>query len=54
MINADYSVREKNGLRYVTPSLSQIQKETHFPVLDGLLILGFLAATAGLVFLLVK
>ena len=54
MINADYSVREKNGLRYVTPSLSEIRQERHSHVSDLLLILGFLAATAGLVFLLVK
>jgi hypothetical protein len=54
MINADYSVREKNGLRYVTPSLSEIRQERHSHVSDLLLILGFLAATAGLIFLLAK
>jgi hypothetical protein len=54
MTNADYSVQEKNGLRYVTPSLSQIRKETHSHVLDGLLVVLLLAATAGLVFLLAK
>jgi len=54
MTNADYSVQEKNGLRYVTPSLPQIRRETSPHLLDGLLVLGFLAATAGLVFLLAQ
>jgi hypothetical protein len=54
MTNADYSVQEKNGLRYVTPSLPKIHKEASPHLLDGLLVLGFLAATAGLIFLLTK
>jgi hypothetical protein len=54
MTNTDYVVQERNGLRYVTPAWSSKRKETHFNVFDVVLVLGFLAATTGLVYLLTQ
>ena len=50
MTNTEFIVREKNGNQIPLSKAGDI----HFGVIDGALVLGFLAAFVGLVFLLSK
>lgn len=47
-------VREKSGVRNSPLTPANKSEEAHFGVLDGALVLGFLVAFVGLVFLLAK
>lgn len=54
MTNTDFIVREKNvGDHFTLPSARQ-SGASLFGVLDGALVLGFMAAFLGLIFLLAK
>jgi len=54
MTNTSFTVNEKSGVRNISLSPSCKPKESHFGMIDGALILGFLGAFLGLVFLLSK
>ncbi|HEY5043555.1 MAG TPA: hypothetical protein VIK53_16310 [Verrucomicrobiae bacterium] len=54
MTNTDFIVREKSGVNYITLAPSHRPEKTRFGVIDAALLLGFLAAFVGLVFLLSK
>jgi len=54
MTNTDFIVHEKSGVRHITLTPAHKQEERHFGVIDAALIVGFLVAFVGLVFLLSK
>ena len=54
MTNTNCIVHEKSGVSHITLSPCHRQEAAHFKLMDGALILGFLAAFVGLVFLLAK
>ena len=54
MTNTSFTVREKSGVNQITLTHKPETTESHFGVIDGALILGFLGAFVGLVFLLAK
>ncbi|MBW8864484.1 MAG: hypothetical protein JF609_06095 [Verrucomicrobia bacterium] len=54
MTNTSLSVHEKSGVSNISLSPSSQPKESHFGVIDGALVVGFLGAFIGLVFLLAK
>lgn len=54
MTNTSFTVHEKSGVSHITLSPSPKAKESHFGMIDGALVLGFLGAFVGLVFLLSK
>jgi len=54
MTNTEFIVHEKSGVNHITLTPSHKSGKTHFGVIDGALLLGFLAAFVRLVFLLSK
>ncbi|HZL79456.1 MAG TPA: hypothetical protein VFC17_11440 [Candidatus Limnocylindrales bacterium] len=54
MTNTDFIVHEKSGVNHITLTPSHKSEETHFGIIDGALVLGFMVAFVGLVFLLSK
>jgi len=54
MSHTSLSVHKKSGVSNISLSPSSQPKESHFGVIDGALVLGFLGAFIGLVFLLAK
>jgi hypothetical protein len=54
MTNTSFTVQEKSGVNQITLTRKPEARESHFGVIDGALILGFLGAFVGLVFLLAK
>ena len=54
MTNTSFTVHEKSGVSQITLSPALKREKSHFGVIDGALIVGFLAAFVGLVFLLAK
>ena len=54
MSNTTFIVHEKSGVNHITLTRSPKVKESHFGVIDGALVLGFMVAFVGLVFLLSK
>jgi hypothetical protein len=47
-------VHEKSGVNHITLTPSHKSEQTRFGVIDGALLLGFLAAFVGLIVLLAK
>ena len=54
MSHTSLSVHKKSGVSNISLSPSSQPKESHFGVIDGALVVGFLGAFIGLVFLLSK
>ncbi len=54
MSNTTFTIREKSGGNHITLTPASKTEGSHFGVIDGALVLGFLAAFVGLVFLLAK
>jgi hypothetical protein len=54
MTNTDFTLRKKNGINHISIALPRKARETRFGIIDGVLVVGFLAALTGLVFLLSK
>jgi hypothetical protein len=54
MTNTSFTVHEKSGVNEITLTPKSQTKESHFGMIDGALIVGFLGAFIGLVFLLAK
>jgi hypothetical protein len=54
MTNTNFILREKGGVNHIALSPSIKAEGSHFGVIDGALILGFLVAFMGLVFLLAR
>ena len=54
MANTTFIVQDKGGIRPATPSSAHQPEEKHSSLVDGLLLVGFLAAFVGLVLLLAK
>ncbi|HSY18542.1 MAG TPA: hypothetical protein VK815_09425 [Candidatus Acidoferrales bacterium] len=54
MTNTSLTVQEKSGVNEISLMRSPEAKGSHFGVIDGALIVGFLGAFVGLVFLLSK
>lgn len=54
MTNTSFTVHEKSGVNEITLGRKPEAKESTFGMIDGALVLGFLGAFVGLVFLLSK
>jgi hypothetical protein len=54
MTNTSFTVREKSGVSQISLLPTNKQDDAHFGLIDGALVLGFLVAFVGLVFLLAK
>ena len=54
MTNTSFTVHEKSGVSHITLTPSTKHRKSHFGLIDGALIVGFLGAFVGLVFLLAK
>jgi hypothetical protein len=54
MTNTTFSVEQKSGVNQITMMPANKREETNFGLIDGALVLGFLAAFIGLVCLLAK
>ena len=54
MTNTSFTVREKSGVHQIGLLPQNRKEESHFGMIDGALILGFLTAFVGLVCLLAK
>ncbi len=54
MSNTTFSVQQKSGVNQITMMPGNKREETNFGLIDGALVLGFLAAFIGLVCLLAK
>ena len=54
MTNIDFIAHEKSGVNHITLTPSPKSKGSHFGLIDGALVLGFMVAFVGLVFLLSK
>ncbi|MEY4917055.1 MAG: hypothetical protein RL616_968 [Verrucomicrobiota bacterium] len=54
MTNTSFTVREKSGVSQISLLPANKQDDAHFGLIDGALVLGFLVAFVGLVFLLAK
>ena len=54
MTNTSFTVREKSGVHQIGLLPQNKREESHFGLIDGALVLGFLAAFVGLVCLLAK
>lgn len=54
MTNTDFIVCEKSGVNHISLMPPLKAKQKRFGVVDGVLVVGFLAAFVGLVFLLSK
>jgi hypothetical protein len=54
MTNTSFTVHEKSGVNQITLTRKPDTKESHFGVIDGALVVSFLVAFIGLVFLLAK
>ncbi|HTB85296.1 MAG TPA: hypothetical protein VK742_16740 [Candidatus Sulfotelmatobacter sp.] len=54
MTNTTFSVQQKSGVNQITMMPANKREETNFGLIDGALVLGFLAAFIGLVCLLAK
>jgi len=54
MTNTSLTVHEKSGVNEITLIRKPAAKQSHFGMIDGALIVGFLGAFVGLVFLLSK
>ena len=54
MTNTSLTVHEKSGVNEISLLRSPESKESHFGLIDGALVVGFLGAFIGLVFLLSK
>jgi hypothetical protein len=52
MTNTSFTVQEKSGVSQINLMPASKIKESHFGMIDGALIVGFLGAFVGLVFLL--
>lgn len=54
MSNTTFIVREKSGVNHISLTPSFKAEATRFGVIDGALLVGFVVAFMGLVFLLAK
>ena len=54
MTNTSLTVHETSGVSEISLTRSPEAKDSHFGMIDGALIVGFLSAFIGLVFLLSK
>ena len=54
MANTTFIAQNKGGIRPAAPSSAHQPEEKHSSLVDGLLLVGFLAAFVGLVLLLAK
>lgn len=54
MTNTEFILREKSGVNHISLTPAFRAQETHFGVMDGALILGFMAAFISLVLLLAR
>ena len=54
MTNTSFTVREKSGVHQIGLLPQNRKEESHFGMIDGALVLGFLTAFVGLVCLLAK
>ena len=54
MTNTEFILREKGGVNHISFTPSFKAKGTHFSVIDGAILLGFLIVFMGLVFLLAR
>ncbi len=54
MTNTSFNIREKSGVSQITLLPANKPEESHFGMIDGALVLGFLGAFVGLVCLLAK
>ena len=54
MTNTSFTVREKSGVHQIGLLPQNKKTESHFGVIDGALVLGFLTAFVGLVCLLAR
>ena len=54
MSNTTFMVHEKSGVNHITLTPAPKSEASHFGVIDGALVLGFMVAFVGLVFLLAK
>ncbi len=54
MTNTSFTVREKSGVHQIGLLPQNRKQESHFGMIDGALVLGFLTAFVGLVCLLAK
>jgi hypothetical protein len=54
MTHTSFTVHEKSGVSEINLTPSITTKESQFGLIDGALLIGFLGAFVGLVFLLAK
>jgi hypothetical protein len=54
MTNTSFTVQQKSGVNQINLLPANKEAESHFGMIDGALVLGFLAAFVGLVCLLAK
>jgi hypothetical protein len=54
MTNTNFVVHEKSGVNHITLTPSPKSEDSRFGIIDGALVLGFMVAFVGLVFLLSK
>jgi len=54
MTNTEFIARNKGGINHLALTPPVKPEELHFGVIDGALVLGFLTAFVGLVFLLAR
>lgn len=54
MTNTSFTVQHKSGVNQINLLPSNKQAESHFGMIDGALVLGFLAAFVGLVCMLAR
>lgn len=54
MANTTFIVQDKDGISPAAPAADHPPEAKHFRLVDGLLLIGFMAAFVGLVLLLAK
>lgn len=54
MTNTSFDIHKKSGVNQISLLPAHKQEESHFGMIDGALVLGFLTAFIGLVCLLAK
>ncbi|HEX7652228.1 MAG TPA: hypothetical protein VF607_01900 [Verrucomicrobiae bacterium] len=54
MTNTSFTVQQKSGVNQISLAPTHKGTESHFGMIDGALVVGFLAAFVGLVCLLAK
>ena len=54
MTNTTFVVHKKSGVNHITFTPSHKSEQSHFGVIDGALVLGFMVAFVGMVILLVR